>query len=283
MQSSTELPLGYHVEFLAVSVPLPTATRDLVELGYVHFTVLLDAKRRLAAATAVNIDGAALVDLGRGDDWHLDSRVSPDEQAGPDLYRGNDLDRGHLVRRRDPVWGETALASRANADTFAYTNAAPQAADFNQSKELWLGLEDYLLDYAATTDQRLTVLTGPVLDTADPVYRGVGIPQAFWKVAAWIVERADGPELASTAYLLDQSPQLDEIDLPGARQRLSTVGAPPALGPFRTFQVPVRDIARMTGLGLGPLVAADRLERTQGIRPPSTGWIALATVDDIRL
>ena len=49
--------------------------------------VLLDPERRLAAATAVNIDGAQLVDLERGDDWHLDPRVPADEQAGPGAVR----------------------------------------------------------------------------------------------------------------------------------------------------------------------------------------------------
>ncbi|MBG6060147.1 DNA/RNA endonuclease G (NUC1) [Cryobacterium sp. MP_M5] len=35
----------------------------------------------------------------------------------------------------------------ANIDTFAYTNAAPQAGKCNQSKELWLGLKDHVLTY----------------------------------------------------------------------------------------------------------------------------------------
>lgn len=279
---SPDTPLGYDPGFLAVPVPLPITDRDVVRLDYVHFSVLLDARRRLAAATAVNIDGPSLVDLGRGDDWHLDPRVAEDEQAGPELYRANDLDRGHLVRRRDPVWGASDVAARANTDTFAYTNAAPQAAEFNQSKELWLGLEDYLIGYAAETDQKLTVFTGPVLADDDPVYRGVGIPQAYWKIAAWTVPGADGPELAATGYLLDQRPQLDDIDLTEARLRASSTDAPPPLGPYRTFQVPIRDIAGLTGMDVGPLLSADRLEAVQGIRPPSTGWVRLESLGDVR-
>ena len=284
MQSpASQNPAGYDAGFLAVPVPLPTAKRELRPLGYTHFTVLLDAARRLAAVTAVNIDATSLVELERGDDWHLDPRVPEDEQAGPELYRANDLDRGHLVRRRDPVWGSPSVAARANTDTFAYTNAAPQAAEFNQSKELWLGLEDYLLGYADETGQRLSVFTGPVLADRDPVYRGVGIPQAFWKIAAWTIPGPDGPTLAATAYLLDQSPQLDDIDLSEARREALATDAPPPLGPYRTFQVPVRDIEAATGLDVGPLVAADRLEVVQGVLPPSTGWIPLAAYGDIRL
>lgn len=88
------------------------------------------------------------------------------EPAGPaggasseELYAGIDLDRGHLVRRRDPVWGDAAVAARANVDTFVYPNAAPQAAAFNQSRLLWNGLEDYVLEHARTHRRRLSVLT----------------------------------------------------------------------------------------------------------------------------
>ncbi len=45
-------------------------------------------------------------------------------QCGDELYIDNDLDRGHLVRRRDPVWGNSA--EEANKDTFYFTNASPQ-------------------------------------------------------------------------------------------------------------------------------------------------------------
>ena len=111
------------------------------------------------------------------DDWHLDERVPADEQAGPELYARNDLDRGHLVRRRDPVWGADAEARQANYDTFSYANAAPQAADFNQSKELWNGLEDHVLAYAETNELRLSVFTGPVF--ADDDALSIALDGAF--------------------------------------------------------------------------------------------------------
>jgi endonuclease G len=266
-----DAPTGYDAAFLAVALPLPASAQPTRRLDYTHFSVLLDADRRLAAATAVNIDGSALVDLGRGDDWHLDDRVPAADQVGEELYSRNDLDRGHLVRRRDPVWGDDA--ARANFDTFVFTNAAPQAAGFNQSKELWLGLEDYLLGHAQAYRQRLTVLTGPVFENDDPVYRGVRIPRRFWKVAAWV--SGEG-RLAATAYVLDQTPELDRIDV-GLR-----AGDVPPLGPFRTFQVPVEDVAGLTGLDLDTLVAADVLPTVAGARA-GTGWVPLEEDGDIRL
>lgn len=265
---------GFDRAFLAVDVPLPDTADPAIEvLDYTHFSIGLHTGRRLAAWTAVNIDGTALVDVARsgGDDWHLDPRVQPSQQVGEELYRRNDLDRGHLVRRRDPVWGDRATAERANQDTFVYTNAAPQAAQFNQSKELWLGLEDYLLTAADAADVRLSVLTGCLFDPDDQRYRGVQLPRWFWKAAAWV----QGGELHSTGYLLDQSPQLDDIDLQGM-----TADQEPLLGPWRTYHVPVAGIADRTGLDLGSLPAADGLDVTTAI---SGRWRPLHTYDQIKL
>lgn len=246
---------GYDENFLGVTLSLPSLTRaETVLLPYTHFSVLMRADKRLAAVAALGIDGATLVDLDRsGIDWRLDPRLDDHLQTGERLYARNDIDRGHLVRRASAVWGETrAEAAQANTDTFFYTNAAPQAAKFNQGMELWLGLETYLLENAANYDRRLVVFTGPIFSERDPVYRGTEIPLMYFKVAAFLL---DG-ELAATGYVVDQTPQLR--DLPDLGQRGATEEAPP-LGPFKTFQVPIRDIAGLTGLGLTQLVEADRM------------------------
>lgn len=257
--------MGFDAQFLGVPAPMPRPTpgpepSECVDLAYVHFSVVLDPARRFARVTGVNVDGAALRDLSRGgDEWRLDDRVPADWQAGPAVYAANDLDRGHLVRRRDPVWGEPAVAARANADTFHYTNAAPQAAGFNQSKELWLGLEDHVLAYAEATAQRLSVFTAPVLGDDDPEYRGTRVPLQFWKVVAWNA----GAALAATAFVLDQSPLVDTSEA-----RPPAPGAVPPLGPFRTFQVPVSAVAELAGLRMPELVAADVLPPTVA----AAGW-----------
>jgi len=282
---------GYDPAFLGIPTPLPVPRQMVRELAYTHFTVLLDPVRRLAATTGVTIDGADLQDLDRVDDWHLDPRVPAEEQTGEQVYAGNDLDRGHLVRRRDPVWGPSAVARTANEQTFTYTNAAPQAAQFNQSRLLWAGLEDYVLEHARTYRQRLCVFTGPVLAADDPPYRGVQVPRRFYKIAAWATSAADGPaELAATGYVLDQTPELP--DLPAATARAERAGDPPPLGPYRTYQVPIADIATLTGLDLGPLVSADRLPSvvivsadmlTSDTAAESCRWVQLHDPADIRL
>lgn len=282
----TDAPLGYDPTFLTVPLPLPAGPADAstTALPFTHFTVVLEPARKLALVTGANLDGSQLQDLDRGDDWHLDPRVPVEEQCGPEVYADNDLDRGHLTRRRDPVWGDVATAAQANVDSFSYVNAAPQAALFNQGEFLWAGLEDYVLDHARTYRQRLSVFTAPVLAADDPPYRGIQIPRRFWKIAAWSTaldgDGGAGVVLAGTGYLLDQSPQLDLIDL--TEPQLASSGPPP-LGAYLTYQVPIVDIASLTGIDLGPLPAADRLPPPVEIEALEHRWRPLHTLADISL
>lgn len=273
--AADETSPGFDDDFLGIPLPLPRPLSDapVRELAYPRFTVLIDPERRLASVTAVNIDGAQLQDLPRTGDWALDARIPAAEQTGPAVYADNDLDRGHLVRRRDPGWGTPAEARAATEATFFYTNAAPQAAGFNQSKELWLGLEDHVLAYADATDQRVSVITAPVLAADDPPYRGILIPRRFFKVAAWAGADGDGmPRLEAAGFVLDQT------ELIRTAQGVLTV---PPLGGFRTFQAPIADIELLAGIDLGPLVEADVLPTTT-LRGEDA-WRPLRAADDVVL
>lgn len=214
---------GYDPAFLRTPVRLPvlsdeqrrTAAKrvdagpgdDPVVLPYTHFSVVMNGLRSLAYYTVVNIDGTRLVELKRGrDKWFLDSRIAQTEQIGEDLYRRNALDRGHLVRRLDPVWG--ADPQTPDGDTFHFTNCSPQHERFNQGKDLWQGLENAILDNAAVRDRRITVFTGPVLADDDPLYKGVRLPLAFWKIVVY--DKTDGTR-ASAAYVLEQGALIEDM------------------------------------------------------------------------
>jgi DNA/RNA endonuclease G (NUC1) len=272
---------GFDENFLGVNVPLPAlAGVDTVLLPYTHFSVRTRLDKRLAAVTGVGIDGDKLIDLDQaGISWRLDPRLAADQQTGERVYARNDIDRGHLVRRSSAVWGDTvAEAEQANEDTFHYTNAAPQAAKFNQGMELWLGLESYLLEHAAQYRSRLVVFTGPIFSALDPVYRGVDIPLRYFKVAAFIHEG----ELAATGYVVDQTPQLADLsDVP----RPGALEDEPPLGPFRTYQAPIRDIAELTGLDLDQLIEVDRMPiaATLGAAKVGSTWRKLGDVEDLDL
>lgn len=259
---------GYDQAFLSVNVPMPRPVQIVRDLPYLHFSVLLDTRRRLAAVTAVNIDGATLLDISRTGEWRSDSRASAVEQTGPAVYAANDLDRGHLVRRRDPGWGDTAQARAATEATFFYTNAAPQVNVFNQSKDLWLGLEDHVLAYAEANDLRVSVFTAPVLGESDPPYRDVRIPLRFWKVAAWV---SDGT-LAAAGFVLDQTDLVENFTTAAA--------AVAPLAGFRTFQVSIAEIAALSGVDFGALVMADVLDTATFA---DDGWRELRQPGDVLL
>ncbi len=246
---------GYKVDFLGIDVPLPVLTeeqrrnaaknsavvegQDPTVLPYTHFSIVMNRRRQLAYYTVVNIDGNQSSGLSRDrDKWFFDSRIAESEQIGEGLYRRNALDRGHLVRRLDPVWGPQA--GRANDDTFHFTNCSPQHERFNQGQELWQGLENYILKNADSRNRKVTVFTGPVMDDQDPVYKGVRLPLAFWKIIAYV--GSDGT-LATAAYVLEQGKLIE--DLPGL-EALFDPGA---------YRVKIAHLKERTGLNFDHLEA----------------------------
>jgi endonuclease G len=171
--------------------------------------------------------------------------------------------RGHLVRRTDPAWGADARALRADADTFHFTNCAPQVGFFNTGSaparpgsgggRLWRALEDWTLDNAVDERKRVSVFTGPVLRDDDPEWRtdvldGFRVPMRFWKIVAW----PDGQRLRALAMIADQSPYLDAMperfdDTPSVEDFLTTVEA----------------IEAATGLDFGDALRAADVRRGQ--------------------
>jgi endonuclease G len=238
---------GYDPAFLGrgrLAVPLPrirdsglalTLADGNTVLAYTHFSVVMHALRRLPILTAVNIDGRQRRFLVRksGQNWYVDPRLPRDAQLGAEFYGPTNFDRGHMVRREDPVWGTEEEASLANEDSFHYTNACPQHPDLNQ--KTWLQLENYILDNADVRDLRVCSFTGPVLAPADPEIRGVQVPLQFWKVAA-VADNATG-KLATAGYMQSQESLVSAMEF--------------RFGAFKTYQVPIARIERLTGLDFG--------------------------------
>lgn len=254
---------GYDPNFLGVLIPLPTLENipeeiKSDELKYTHFSIVMNKNRRLAFFTAVNIDGEKSFTLRRGGDaWYFDPRIDKKYQSGPELYDRNDLDRGHLIRRLDPVWGESA--EEANEDTFHFTNCSPQHKKLNQIT--WLQLEDYILQNAKKYNFKVCVFTGPVFRNDDMLYRGkFQIPVEFWKIAVMI---KDNTEISATAYLQTQKNLIEDLEF--------------AYGQYKTYQVPITKIEALTGLNFGELRNNDPLAGIEG----AIGYI-IENPNDIR-
>ncbi len=227
--------LGYDADFLAEPIPLediyaPLAAAGALaplegdtnahELRYFHYSSVVHAERKFPVMTAVNIHGAKLVHPGkRRDTWRPDARMAREFQPDDEFYvrtrqpEAVYFSRGHMVRLLDPCWSladtkarREADARRAMADTFHFTNAAPQYQTYNDQD--WGDLEDYVLDRAQTVEKKLTVFTGPIFRNDDPFYgrnRPGGpwrIPLSYWKIA--VLEKTPG-ELAAAAFIVGQT------------------------------------------------------------------------------
>lgn len=228
------------------------------ELRYTNFGVLFSRTFKLPVVTAVNINGKESVRIKRGDDkWFRDGRIELALQHGQEGYKDQEIDRGHMVRREDPNWGK--LAKRADLDTFHYTNSAPQHSRLNQGKELWQGLENYILDSARTDGFKACVFTGPVYSEDDEFFKpeNIRVPLEFWKVVAMI--DADRKKLHATAYLLSQGQLIRKL-LEKRSKAEAIEGV--VLGAYRTFQISIADLEEATDYDFGVLRKADPLAAT---------------------
>jgi len=222
-------------------------------LRYTHFSFIQSKSRRLPILTAVNIDGAKAFALKRKGEWHTDGRIAEAHQVDNVLYKFNPLDRGHLVRRKDPGWGDTeGEAQQGEIDTFMYTNCAPQHEDLNQKD--WVGLEDYILEAADTKDFKVSVMTGPIFRDSDrrlkmqPGAEDIQIPEAYWKLAV-LVNEGTG-KLSATAYLLTQGDLIRNL-----------TEAAFVLGEYKTYQIKVSRLSELTGFDFSGMTAFDPLAR----------------------
>lgn len=271
---------GYNPRFLGVRVSLPRLTvaqkkkaaknrearpgDNPYEIKYNRFSLVMNKERRLPFFTAVNIDGGTVVKINRktgevtsvetsdegaeaAEKWYNDGRIQAEEQSDQSLYDSPELKgyhRGHLVKRTDPSWGAVDLAIRGQADTFHFTNCAPQHSKFNPHKSRWAGLEDWITDGSDDENLRVTVFTGPVLRDNDPGKNYIQVPREFWK----IVVRVEEGKLLATAVLADQGFLIEgeestgDEGLPDLPERLPD-----------EYQVTIRKIEELTGLHFGSL------------------------------
>ncbi len=267
---------GYRADFLGVDLPqapLPDVVRrdDVLEvewggrtssvIPYRHFSVVMSTSRRVCYVSAANVDGALSVAHLKRRGWRFDPRLDASRQLAGRVY-GNPprFSRGHMTRREDPAWGHTRdEADEGNTDSMHVSNAVPQMQPFNGG--IWLGLEDFALQNAREDDQKISVMTGPVLRDDDPVFEDVQVPIEFWKVIAFVHDETLA--LSVSGYILSQRGFLPHREA--------------VFGAYETYQVPLTTIEQRAGLRFGPLTPLDVFE---GV--PESGARPLLSPDEIR-
>ena len=285
---------------------------DPHELRYHHFSIVMNADRKLVAVAACNIDGSRLWSINRrdktakkakapsdldiesmgaesSDDFQADPRMAEDQMA-VEYYSEQDVpgyakpefpgrdapkkkrsayakammertarmfQKGHIIMRGDPAWGGKNEALAAEADTFFYTNAAPQLGFFNQGSPVkspgakgklrWRALETYILRNALTTKHRVCVFAGAVFADDDVDYRdGSKVPMRFWKIAVW----AENDSLRSIAVIANQRPVLEKLTK-GVPEGAERYDDEEELARVSEFLTTVAEIEALTKLDFG--------------------------------
>lgn len=222
-----------------------------------------------------SIDGAE--GMEGAETWYDDPRIDPGEIAGKEFYDGqvlpdfaprsqqrtlNMFQRGHLVRRLDPCWGDDTRALEAEVDTFHFTNCTPQVGFFNQGRApadtprsergaLWRSVENWVLRNAVASKARVSCFTGPIFAASDKPYRGILIPERFFKVAVWVdngAPRAMGMIASQAGLLGARRESLAEGTL--------TFATADEISRIDDFQVAISEIERLTGIRFGAAVRA---------------------------
>ncbi|MBI5368965.1 MAG: DNA/RNA non-specific endonuclease [Planctomycetes bacterium] len=287
---------GYDAGFLAgVEIPLPTVAKarkgemypgpdgEPLILKYHHFSLAMNATRRLQMWSAVNVDYSPELKSERErkefgtDTWILDKRVPEEVQIQDDeFYKpATKIDRGHVVRREDNAWGKSELEIEyANSDTFHWTNCTPQHEAFNRemSHGLWGKFESHLQTQIGAVGHRASIFAGPVLDNVnDPEYDfGLGqvqYPLRFWKVIAAVSEAGGTRELVVNGFLFDQTGVIERLGL----ERID-------FQKFTRYQRSLGKLTELTGVKFPDvLVQADALRDA----PPNEERREIGTLGDV--
>ena len=108
--------------------------------------------------------------------------------------------------RSNTAWGATTReAKRASDETFYYSNASLQHANFNQDE--WLELETWVKELNLDLNGRITSFSGPIYGEFNRTIKPPGrspaeIPSAFFKVVCFINKESN--DLDVRAFIMFQ-------------------------------------------------------------------------------
>ena len=251
-------------------------------IPYYHYSLVMNADRRLVAWAACNVDYSTAArkhtktrkEYG-GENWRLDPRIAI-QSAGMQLEDAHfyapakKIDRGHIVRREDGAWGTTAKeAEFGNSDTYHWTNCTPQSEGFNQSGKqgIWGQFEEHIQAEVKAEGGRMSVFAGPVLNPDDPEHgyeegATIRVPMEFWKVVACVSKENGQKVKRSYGLVFDQTEPVERLGY----ERMN-------MDDYEIYQMPLTEITKKTGVVFDPtLLAVDVLkggganERVRGFR-----------------
>ena len=192
-----------------------------------------------------------LPDIMKGSLARIDSfKPDPDVKGHTDLfdeYWNSGYDRGHMVPSADMRWSQKALEA-----TYLYSNISPQKAEMN--RETWADLEDWGRRYVHYAQERVFIVTGPVIAEGLPTLNTpttiekVMIPTYCFKAFADL----EGPDKKGIAFVMKNGP---------AEKNLLS------------YAVSIDSVEKLTGLDLFPALD-DATENSIEAMTDVTPWMA---------
>ncbi len=163
------------------------------------------------------------------------------QDDGSYTYKNFGYDRGHLAPSADFRWNKKAMSQ-----SYYYSNISPQLPDFNRG--VWASLESFIREYVQEHEQKVYVVTGPVLTDNLPVIERsrhkVSIPEFFFKV----VLNTEGDTARGIGFILPHSD--DEY--------------PPI-----SYATTIDEVEKLTGIDFFPALPdslEEKVERTLNIK-----------------
>lgn len=224
-------------------LPKPAAGEEVV--WHPGHALVWDAERNIPKWTAHIVMSDILEgNLARIDTFLPDPQVKDNTQLF-DEYWFSGYDRGHMVPSADMRWDLDALTA-----TYYYSNIAPQKPELN--RDTWADLEDWGRRYVHYANERVFVVTGPIMAPDLPALstpkakEKVSIPNAYFKVFGDL----DGPERKGIAFIMQN----------GVND-----------GPPISYAVPIDSVEQLTGLDFFPALD-DAVEEAIESRIEPKSW-----------
>ncbi|MEO0418679.1 MAG: DNA/RNA non-specific endonuclease [Pseudomonadota bacterium] len=271
--------VGYDPKFIsdAITIPMPgfghslrhsvyrdeAVLREGVYSDHTNFSVVLNEDTKQPIYAAANIDQDKFwrdKEKRYGDkfgkrSWRrgdyprgsvLENEYYKDRKSRNGETIPNPYDRGHMAMRWNNMWGGSlSAAHEAGKATFIWSNSSLQHKNLNQDE--WRGLEENIVrDLRASTNERLSVFTGPIYGDLD---RHIHIsatesgraPAGFFKVICFKSKYADrDDQLGVLAFAIFQ-----DATILRDRKGSATVKTD------RRYQVTIKELEDLTDLRFG--------------------------------
>ena len=196
-----------------------------------HFVTIYDPDLRVPLLAGYRLTDDDIMQAERLDCFRPDPRLTEEQNATCTDYSEPFFDRGHIVPRADMNRSTTAMAN-----TYLFTNMAPQFGNFNRG--IWAKLEGLVREWTQVKGE-LYILTGSIFDRGKPgrepddkairMYSynhkaRVAVPTHFYKI---LIHRDENGKLMTQSFLLKHVPDglinREEFALSTLRRSLTTI------------------------------------------------------------